>query len=106
MAPGPSALRMCALTNHGPCDSRHSGYAVDVKVWLNRLPVLGYIAVMAMAPVLGFLAAWVHSGFPSAPVAVELVLYCSVPFALVMTLAREVHRRRGLEGKDHPKVAG
>lgn len=95
---------MCALTNHGPCDSRAVGYALDVEAWLNRLPMLGYMAVMAMAPTLGFLVAWVAGGFRYAPVSVDFVLYCGVPFALAMTLAREVRRRRGLEGKDRPKV--
>jgi uncharacterized membrane-anchored protein len=71
---------------------------------LTRLPVLGYMVVMAMAPALGFLVAWVQGGFPSAPVAVELVLSASVPFVLLMTLVREVRRRRSLEGKDRPKV--
>jgi hypothetical protein len=75
-----------------------------VEAWLNRLPVLGYMAVMVMAPTLGFLVAWVVGSFRYAPVSVDLVLYCGVPFALVMTLAREVRRRRGLEGKDRPKV--
>jgi hypothetical protein len=82
-----------------------SGYAVDVEAWLNRLPVLGYMAVMVIVPTLGFLVAWVQGGFPSAAVAVELVLYSTVPFALVMTLAREVHRRRRLEEHSRTTVS-
>jgi hypothetical protein len=79
---------------------------VDVKAWLTGLPVLGYMAVMVMAPTLGFLAAWVAGGFRYAPVSAEFVLYCGVPFALVMTLAREVRRRQDLEGKDRSGGSG
>jgi hypothetical protein len=62
-----------------------------VNEWLKGLPVLPYMALMALAPILGMSLAWVRRGFPSD--AVELLVIVGVSSAVCSTLAREIRRR-------------
>jgi hypothetical protein len=72
------------------------------NAWLIRAPVLVYMAVMALAPVLGWLAAWAQTGIP--PKA-GLVVTMSISCACCAALAREVRRRWDRERHDRGQTS-
>lgn len=72
------------------------------NAWLIRSPVLVYMAIMALAPVLGLLLVCAQTGVP--PNA-ALMVVMSASFAIGMALAREVRRRWDRERHDRGQTA-